>query len=72
VDGELVSFTETYASEAWPEPKVSRSTLRFVSAEHLDHLLAESGLGIDERYGYWDRSLFTPASREIITVASPR
>jgi SAM-dependent methyltransferase len=72
VDGELVTFTENYASDAWPKPLVSRSTLRFVHAEHLDHLLAQAGFTIDERYGYWDRSLFTPASREIITVASAR
>jgi SAM-dependent methyltransferase len=72
VDGELVRFTETFASDAWPEPKVSRSTLRFVPAEHLDHLLGAAGFAIDERYGNWDRSLFTPASPEIITVASAR
>lgn len=72
VEGELVTFTETYASAAWPEARVSRSTLRFVTAEHLDHLLTGAGLRIDERYGDWDRSLFTPHSREIITLASPR
>lgn len=71
VDGEFVTFTETYASDAWPDVKVSRSTLRFVHAEHLDHLLANAGFAVDERYGDWDRSLFTPASREIITVAHP-
>jgi SAM-dependent methyltransferase len=72
VEGEFVTFTETFASAAWPEPQVSSSTLRFVPAEHLDHLLAQAGLRIDERYGFWDRSLFTPASPEIITVASAR
>jgi SAM-dependent methyltransferase len=72
VAGELVTFTETYASAAWPAPKVSRSTLRFLPAGRLDALLSRSGFGIDERYGFWDRSLFTPASPEIITVASPR
>jgi SAM-dependent methyltransferase len=69
VDGEFVTFTETYDSEASSAPVVSRSTLRFVSAEHLDHLLTEAGFVIDERYGDWDRSLMTPTSREIITVA---
>jgi hypothetical protein len=72
VDGECVTFTESYASSAWPEVKVSTSTLRFVPAEHLDHLLAGAGFVVDERYGNWDRSLFTPHSPEIITVASPR
>lgn len=72
VDGELVTFTESFAVAGVGEPRVSRSTLRFVSAEHLDHLLAGAGFAIDERYGYWDRSLFTAGSPEIITVASPR
>jgi SAM-dependent methyltransferase len=72
VEGELVSFTETFHSGSWAQPKSSRSTLRFVHAETLDHLLAECGFVIDERYGWWDRSLFTPASKEIITVASTR
>jgi SAM-dependent methyltransferase len=69
VDGELVTFTETFGSAGWPADRISRSTLRFVRAEQLDHLLAEAGFVIDERYGDWDRSLFTPTSREIITVA---
>lgn len=69
VDGELVTFTESFAVADQPEPHVSRSTLRFVTAEHLDHLLDEAGFAIDERYGDWDRSLMTPTSREIITVA---
>ena len=69
VRGEYVTFTETYACAEWPEPIVGRDTLRFLPAEELDHLLADTGFVIDERYGDWDRSLFTPASPEIITVA---
>jgi SAM-dependent methyltransferase len=68
-DGEFVTFTESFAVEGRPEPVVSRSTLRFVTAEHLDHLLSAAGFVIDERYGYWDRRPFTPDSPEIITVA---
>jgi ubiquinone/menaquinone biosynthesis C-methylase UbiE len=71
VDGEYVTFTEHFDSDAWTEPRISSSTLRFVPAEHLDHLLARAGFAIDERYGNWDRSLFTPQSQEIITVAHP-
>ena len=33
-------------------------------------MLADTGFVIDERYGFWDRSLFTAASPEIITIAS--
>lgn len=69
VDGELVTFTESFAVDGRPEPLVSRSTLRFCAAEHVDHLLDQAGLHIDERYGYWDRRPFTPDSPEIITVA---
>lgn len=69
VEDDLVTLTETFAFEDDGEPSVSRSTLRFVSAEHLDQLLTAAGFIIDERYGDWDRSLMTPASPEIITVA---
>jgi SAM-dependent methyltransferase len=69
VEGEHVTFTETYASADWPAPIVTRDTLRFLTAAHLDHLLTAAGFVVDERYGDWDRSLMTPASREIITVA---
>jgi SAM-dependent methyltransferase len=72
VEGELVTFTETFASDSWTAPRISRSTLRFLPAERLDHLLAESGFAVDERYGSWDRSLFTAHSPEIVTVASAR
>jgi SAM-dependent methyltransferase len=69
VDGELVTFTETYAADAWEQPVVGRDTLRFLPAGDLDHLLAGAGFTVHERYGDWDRSLMTPTSREIITVA---
>jgi hypothetical protein len=69
VDDQLVTFTENFASDAWPEIRNSRSRLRFAPAEHIDRLLGEAGFVIDERYGDWDRSLMTAASPEIITVA---
>jgi SAM-dependent methyltransferase len=71
VDGEYVSLTETSTPHSGA-PIVGRSTLRFISAEHLDHLLTQAGFVVDERYGDWDRSLFTPPSPEIITIASAR
>jgi SAM-dependent methyltransferase len=72
VDGEYVTFSETFASPSWDAPMVSTSTLRFLHAERLDAFLAGAGLALDERYGFWDRRLFTPDSPEIITVASAR
>jgi len=71
-DGELVTFVQQFAVEGLPDPLVSRSTLRFTPAEHLDHLLDRAGFRVDERYGDWDRSPFTHHSPEIVTVASPR
>ena len=70
VQGDRVTFTENFATDAWPQPRVSRSTLRFLGAGHLDQLLRSCGLEIHERYGYWDRRPFTPSSPEIITVAA--
>jgi SAM-dependent methyltransferase len=72
VDGEFVTFTENFAVDGCADPRTSRSTLRFVTAEHLDHLLTGAGFVIDERYGDWDRSPFGHDSREIITIASAR
>ncbi|GHE04481.1 class I SAM-dependent methyltransferase [Streptomyces alanosinicus] len=65
----LVRFTETYAGEPWPSPKVCRSTLRFLGRESLEGFLAEAGLTVVEQYGDWDRTPLTPDSPEIITVA---
>lgn len=72
VDGEIVSFTTTYSSPSWDQPQVSRSTLRFLDAQSLSRFLSESGLVIEEQYGYWDRQPLTATSPEIITIASPR
>jgi SAM-dependent methyltransferase len=68
-DGEFVTFTENFAVDGRHAPLVSRSTLRFVTTEHLDRLLTASGFVVEERYGSWDRRPFTPDSPEIITVA---
>jgi SAM-dependent methyltransferase len=68
-DGDLVSFASTYASARWSEPRVNRSTLRFLGADALDTFLAEAGLAVEARYGDWDGSPLTDASPEIITVA---
>lgn len=70
VRGELVEFTQTYASEVWPAPRTSRSVLRFLDRDRLDAFLAAAGLTAADRYGDWARHAYDPAvSREIITVA---
>jgi ubiquinone/menaquinone biosynthesis C-methylase UbiE len=69
VEGEFVSFTQTYASATWDAPLLSRSTLRFLDTEALATFLTEAGFEIEAQYGDWDRSPLTPASPEIITLA---
>jgi ubiquinone/menaquinone biosynthesis C-methylase UbiE len=67
-DGRTVSFTHTFSHPDWPEPRVSRSTLRFLSVADLASRLADAGLMIQGQYGDWDRSAVSEASPEIITI----
>jgi SAM-dependent methyltransferase len=69
VTGELVSFTSTYTSPGWAEPRVSDSTLRFLGGDSLAAVLSAAGLTVEEQYGDWDRQPLTDASPEIITIA---
>jgi SAM-dependent methyltransferase len=68
-DGNTVSFTHTFTSLTWDQPKVSRSTLRFLSVDALSALLAETGFTIEEQFGNWDRQPLASTSPEIITIA---
>jgi SAM-dependent methyltransferase len=70
-DGRTVSFTETFTSDKWARPLVSRSTLRFLDAESLSRFLAQADLVIEERFGSFDREPLTANSPEIITIARP-
>jgi ubiquinone/menaquinone biosynthesis C-methylase UbiE len=72
VDGELVTFTTTYTAANWTQPKLSRSTRRFLGRESLAAFLESAGFVVDEQYGYWDRTPVTESSPEIITIARPR
>ena len=67
-DGKVLSFTQTYSSEAWATPRVSWSTLRFLGVEELDGFLREAGLEVVEQVGDWDSDALTARSREIISV----
>jgi SAM-dependent methyltransferase len=69
VTGELVSFTSTYTSAVWQQPRVSRSTLRFLPAGALAGFLSAAGLTAEEQYGDWDRQPLGDRSPEIITIA---
>jgi len=68
VQGDLVSFSASYSSPRWDEPRVSHSRLRFLDADALSGFLAGAGLEIEEQYGDWDRSSLGPASPEMITI----
>ncbi len=67
--GERVTFTETYEGEAWTQPQVCRSTLRFLGPDALAGFLGGAGLEVVEQYGDWARGPLSPGSPEIITVA---
>lgn len=68
-DGRLVSFSHTFESAAWDEPRVSHSTLRFIGKADLDAELARAGLAPEAQFGDWDGSPLTETSPEIITIA---
>jgi ubiquinone/menaquinone biosynthesis C-methylase UbiE len=69
VTGELVSFTSTFTGAGWRQPRLSRSTLRFVPAAALAAFLSAAGLTVEEQYGDWDRQPLDERSPEIITIA---
>ena len=72
VSGEIVSFTQTYTSRDWDQPRVSHSSLRFLDAEALGSFISSAGLEIEEQFGDWDRSPLTAESPEIITIVRRR
>ncbi|MGB3627383.1 MAG: class I SAM-dependent methyltransferase [Henriciella sp.] len=71
-DGQTVTFTHTFTSPAWPAPKVSISTLRFLSVEALNAALSGAGFAVHAQYGEWDGTPVTETSPEIIVIAERR
>jgi hypothetical protein len=67
-----VSFTTTFTSSKWDQPKLSRSTLRFLEQETLSVWLSDAGFVVEEQYGDWDRKPLTDTSPEIIMIARRR
>jgi SAM-dependent methyltransferase len=70
VRGDLVTFTQTFAGAGPEPPPVSYSTLRFLGSAELAAFLSGAGLGIERRFGDWDRGPMTDTSPEIIVVAA--
>jgi SAM-dependent methyltransferase len=68
-DGRTVAFTHTFEADGWPEPVVSRSTLRFLDLAELDAFLGAAGFRVAALYGDWDGSTLAETSPEIIVIA---
>lgn len=67
-DGEFISFQTTYRFPG--RTLTTNSTLRFPSREHVEALMARSGLVVREVFGDWKDNPFDAASsREIIFIA---
>lgn len=69
VDGDLVSFTQTFVSAAWGRAPVSHSTLRFLDSARLAAFLDGAGLAVERQFGDWDGSPLVDMSPEIIVTA---
>lgn len=69
VDGDIVSYTNTFTSPSWDRPLTTKSSQRFLDAASLSSFLSGAGLAIEEQFGDWDRQPLTDASPEIITIA---
>jgi SAM-dependent methyltransferase len=67
--GDVVRFTTTFASQAWTEPRVSRSSLRFLTVDSLRSFLSDSELVVEEQFGDWACGPLRESSPEIITLA---
>jgi SAM-dependent methyltransferase len=68
-DGRVVAFRHIFSCPDWPQPQVSHSRLRFLSAETLASFLDEAALAVEVQFGDWDRTPLTDHSPEIITLA---
>jgi SAM-dependent methyltransferase len=66
---ERVTFTHSFECPAWNAAKTSTSTLRFIGADALTHMLEESGFAVEDCFGDWDRQSFEATSPEIIIIA---
>jgi len=67
--GGIVAITHRYRLLDRGTEKVGHSRIRFVSRDHVAGLLARAGLKPTAWYCDWDRSAFSPESKEIIPVA---
>ena len=64
----IVSMIHRYRFLDGGGERTGGSRIRFIERDHLARLIGEAGLILRDCYGDWDRSPFTPDSREIIAV----
>ena len=69
VDGDVVSYTNTFTSPGWDRPQILRGRQRFLNVDRLSSFLSAAGLAIEEQFGDWDHQPLTDTSPEIITIA---
>ena len=69
VDGDIVSYSTTYASESWEDDVTFQSSQRFYNAQAVSSLLSDASLAIEAQFGHWDRRPLTDTSPEIVTIA---
>ena len=69
-EDDLLTFILTYTTPSWPEPKVSRSTLRFLDVASLSAFLEAAGFTIEDQFGDFSRTPVSSTSPEIVTFAS--
>jgi SAM-dependent methyltransferase len=70
IEPDLVQFTSTCRFGGGSAPLTSRSTLRFIDPDRLRRMLEDVSFRIDGWFGDWDRTPVTPASPEVIVVAT--
>lgn len=69
VEDEHVTFDAVFTIEATGETLVSESRLRFAPVETIRRLLSAAGFGEVELLGWWDCTVYSATSPEIIAIA---
>lgn len=66
VEGEYVSFEETYEFGNQNDPLISKSTLRFPPLEKIQQIANKNGLSVRDAFGDWEKNAIHKDSPEII------
>ncbi|MDQ3671075.1 MAG: class I SAM-dependent methyltransferase [Actinomycetota bacterium] len=69
VVSDVVTFTETTSEQGGGPLRLDRASLRFLHADALTRILADTGFEIEAPYGDWGRGRLARESPEIVTIA---